>query len=469
MIEKISDYKWVIPKEGSMRVPAYVFASDKLLSMMKNDNTLSQLSNVACLPGVYKQALCMPDGHQGYGFPIGGVAALDFNDGGISPGGIGYDINCGVRLLQTNLTKKEVLPKINDLINSIYRNVPCGVGEGGIMGKLSDADLKSVLNEGSEWALSRGYATQDDLERTEESGRLNADASNVSQRAMARGRDQLGSLGAGNHFLEIQAVDEILDKSTAKSFGVSDVNQVTVMIHCGSRGLGHQVCSDYLRDMEKGYPEIVGSLPDRELIYAPAGSKLAGSYLSAMNAAANFAWANRQLIAHQIRKAFSEVFPASELKQVYDVCHNICKVEEYDGKKFYLHRKGATRCVPKGHSLVPKPYKNAGQPVIIPGTMGTASYLLVGLESCVSESFMSTAHGAGRVMSRHEAIKSLPSDSVRKELSDEGILLKARSMVSVSEEAPRAYKDVDEVVRVSEMAGIAKRVARVKPLGVIKG
>ncbi|MFA5406583.1 MAG: RtcB family protein [Candidatus Nanoarchaeia archaeon] len=468
-LKKVNDNKWLVPKTSKMKVPAYVFASEKLLELMKRDNTLKQLSNVACLPGIYKHALCMPDGHQGYGFPIGGVAALDINNGGISPGGIGYDINCGVRLLRSDLDDKSVIKVIDKLISALYRNVPSGVGVKGQLDKLSEADLNQVLNEGAEWALRNGYATQDDLDRTEEKGRMMADSAKVSQKARSRGRDQLGSLGAGNHFLEIQRVDKIFDPITAKAFGIDHVGQVTVMIHCGSRGLGHQVCSDYIRLMEKSYPELINSLPDRELIYAPGGSNLANDYLKAMGAAANFAWCNRQVIAHQVRKSFNEIFGKTELKQVYDVCHNICKVEVFDGKKFYLHRKGATRCLPKGHALVPEAYKSVGQPALIPGTMGTASYIVVGLESCINESFASTAHGAGRLMSRAQASRSWTGESVQKSLEDKGITLKTRNISSVSDEAPSAYKDVDEVVRVSEAAGIAKRVVRLKPLGVIKG
>jgi len=467
-LEQVSNIKWKIPKSGDMKVPAYVFASKKLLSLIKKDNTLKQLKNIASLPGVYKHALCMPDGHQGYGFPIGGVAALDFHNGGISPGGIGYDINCGVRLLQSNLTVKQVKNKIKETINELYKNIPSGVGVEGKLGKLNDIELNKVLNQGAGWALTNGYATQEDLDHTEEQGRLPGDASFVSPRAKKRGRDQLGSLGAGNHFLEIQEVEEVYEPETAKAFGLSK-GQITIMIHCGSRGLGHQVASDYLRSMEQEYPEIVHSLPDRELVYAPAGSKLANNYLKAMNAAANFAWCNRQVIAHYVRKSFKTIFKNSELKQVYDLCHNICKIEEYDNKKFYLHRKGATRCMPKGHKLVPKKYKNVGQPALIPGTMGTNSYVVVGQETCLKESFASTAHGAGRVMSRMKAKKTYSPEQVRSGLNKKGIIVKARSARGIIEEAPGAYKDVDEVIRVTEEAGIAKRIVKLRPLGVIKG
>lgn len=475
---KESDFKWVIPKTGKMKVPGVVFASEELLSVMKGDLTLGQLRNMTELPGIYKQAICLPDGHQGYGFPIGGVAALDINEGGISPGGIGYDINCGVRLFRTNLTKKEVTPKINELINTMYSNVPCGVGEGGKLGKIPVNDLYKVLDNGAKWALDNGYAVSEDLTHTEDNGSLEGDHNLVSQKALERGRPQLGSLGAGNHFLEVQVVDKIYDEKVAKAFGITGEGQVTGMIHCGSRGLGHQVCSDYLREMERTNPQLIKSLPDRELIYAPAGSKIAFDYFKAMNAAANYAWVNRQLILHWVRESFESVFKKKAIEdlgmnQVYDVCHNICKVEEHtvDGKrvKAYVHRKGATRSMPKGHPLVPKTYEGVGQPVLIPGTMGTASYVLVGGEQSLVETFGSTAHGAGRVMSRHTAIKQYRGETIKKDLMAKGITLKARSLSGVSEESPGAYKDIDEVVRVSDSLGIGKLVARVVPLGVIKG
>jgi len=377
--------------------------------------------------------------------------------------------NCGVRLLSSNLSKKEISKKISEIVNTLYNNIPSGVGVEGKLGKLSDNELSKVLNQGAEWALNKGYATQEDLDHTEENGKLPGDANLVSNKAKKRGRDQLGSLGSGNHFLEIQEVAEIYDKEVAKGFGIKNIGQVTVMIHCGSRGLGHQVASDYIRLMEQTHPEVIKTLPDRELIYAPAGSKVADNYLKAMNSAANFAWCNRQVITHFTRQSFNQLFKQAELKQVYDVCHNICKLEEYDGKKFYLHRKGATRCMPKGHKLVPKSYKNYGQPALIPGTMGTASYIVVGQETCINESFASTAHGAGRLMSRKKASKSWSPGQVRSSLQKKGIQIKARSSGGIIEEAPGAYKDVDEVVRVSEAAGITKRIVKLKPLGVIKG
>ncbi len=385
--------------------------------------------------------------------------------------------NCGVRMYRTNLKKEDVLPKINKLLDVLYENVPCGVGVGGKLGKISIAELNKILDYGAKWALDNGYALKEDLTHTENEGSLEGDHTLVSQRAIERGRPQLGSLGAGNHFLEVQVVDKIYDYEVAKAFGIEFEGQVTGMIHCGSRGLGHQVCSDYLRMMERAHPEIVKTLPDRELIYAPAGSKIADEYFKAMNAAANYAWTNRQLILHWVREAFEKVFgkKAEDLgmRQIYDVCHNICKIEEHvvDGKriKAYVHRKGATRAMPKGHPLVPKTYKDVGQPVLIPGTMGTASYVLVGGEKALEETFGSTAHGAGRVLSRHAAIKKYWGETVKKELKSKGIAIKARSMKGISEESPGAYKDIDEVVKVSDAVGIGKLVARLVPLGVIKG
>ncbi len=476
-LKEVSEHKWMIPKSGKMKVPAVVFASKKLLGQIRKDRTLAQLRNMTELPGIYKHAICLPDGHQGYGFPIGGVAALDFHNGGISPGGIGYDINCGVRMFRTNLRKEDVVPRINELINIIYNNVPSGVGVGGKLGRIPVNELNKVLDYGAKWALDKGYAWKEDLMCTEDNGSLEGDHNLVSRRAIERGRPQLGSLGAGNHFLEIQVIDKIYNPEVARAFGIESEGQVTGMIHCGSRGLGHQVCSDYLRMMERAQPEIVKSLPDRELIYAPAGSKMAGDYFKAMNAAANYAWTNRQLILHWVRESFESVFKKKAedlgMHQIYDVCHNICKVEEHevDGRKIkaFVHRKGATRAMPKGHPLVPKVYEGVGQPVLIPGTMGTASYLLVGGEESLKETFGSTAHGAGRIMSRHAAAKKYWGENIKKELMSKGIIVKARSMRGVSEESPGAYKDIDEVVRVSDALGIGRLVARVVPVGVIKG
>jgi tRNA-splicing ligase RtcB len=403
----------------------------------------------------------LPDAHQGYGFSIGGVAAIDFEHGCISPGGIGFDINCGVRLLVTPLKKEEVEPKIKELMDSMFRNVPSGVGSESFI-RLSNPE--------------QGYGFKEDLERSEEGGRMKeADASKVSNKAKSRGREQLGTLGAGNHFLEVQFVEHINDKKVAEAFGIKEEGQVTVMIHCGSRGLGHQVCSDYLREMEEADPELMKTLPEKDLIYAKAGTQLAKDYFAAMAASANYAWANRHIIAHQVRKSFKEIFgiEPEQIKTVYDVAHNIAKIEEHviDGekRKVYVHRKGATRSLPAGNMNVPEVYRKVGQPVIIPGSMGTASYLLVGTQGALDETFGSTAHGAGRVMSRTEAIRSFRGEQIRKDLAEHHIYLKAGSLKGVSEEAPAVYKDIDEVVKVSHEAGIGNLVAKLRPIGVIKG
>ncbi|MGV8169444.1 MAG: RtcB family protein [Candidatus Nanoarchaeia archaeon] len=457
-----------------MNVPVKVFASEKLMKKMQEDNCLQQGINVAGLPGIKGFSIMMPDAHQGYGFSIGGVAAFDEKEGCISPGGIGYDINCGVRLLTTNLTKEDVKDKIKPLLEVLFKNIPPGVG-GKSLFRMDDKELDEVLLNGPIWAIKKGYGTPEDLEHCESNGKLEgADPGKVSQKAKSRGRQQLGTLGSGNHFLEIQYVQEIFDKKTAKTFGITKEEQVVVLIHCGSRGLGHQVCSDYLREMEDAQPEIMKVLPEKTLIYAPAQSRLAKDYFSAMCAAANFAWTNRQLITHQTRISFKQIFGENaELKVVYDVAHNIAKLEEHDieGKKqkVWVHRKGATRAFPPGHSEIPAAYKKTGQPIFIPGSMGTASYVLVGTEQAMKESFGSTAHGAGRLMSRHAAIAKWNGQQLKDDLEKEKIYIKASSIKGLSEEAPLAYKDVDEVVKVSDDSGIGKLVAKLKPMGVVKG
>lgn len=471
-LNKISDVVWEIPKTGNMNVPTRVFASEKMLEKMKQDRTLEQGRNVACLPGIYKYAVVLPDGHEGYGFPIGGVAALDFEKGGISPGGIGYDINCGVRLLYTNLSKEDIYPKIKELLEILFQHVPAGLGSSNI--RISKEELNKVLDTGAQWAVDHNYGTKEDTEHCEENGSMKtADHTAVSETAKSRGFKQIATLGSGNHFLEVQYVDKIFDKETAKAFGLTKEGQVTVMIHCGSRGLGHQVCSDYLREMERTFPDIIAKLPDKELIYAPAGHPLAEKYLKAMSAAANFAWCNRHVIAHQTRLAFKKIFPQAELKTVYDVAHNICKIEEHkingEIKKVYMHRKGGTRAFGPDRPEIPKTYRAIGQPVIIPGTMGTASYLLVGTTESMEATFGSTAHGAGRVMSRHEALKQYRGETLKRELETKKIFIKSVSWKGVAEEAPGAYKDIEEVVEVSHQAGIGRKVARLKPIGVIKG
>ncbi|MBU1975528.1 MAG: RtcB family protein [Nanoarchaeota archaeon] len=472
-LKKVGDCVYELAKEDNMNVPARFFLSEKLFEGVEDDAIL-QCKNVACLPGIYTASMAMPDMHVGYGFPIGGVAAFDAETGVISPGGVGFDINCGVRLLTTNLKKKDVEPKIKELLDTMFRNIPCGVG-GESRLRLNDEELDDVLNTGAAWAVKNNLGNQDDLEHCEGSGSIKlADAKEVSQRAKSRGRKQLGTLGAGNHFLEIQVVDEIYDEKIGKAFKLEGKDQVTVMIHCGSRGLGHQVCSDYIRKMEDAFPDIRNSLPEKDLIYAPANSDLAKQYFKAMSAAANYAWANRHIIAHQVRKSFRQVFGDNvELKTVYDVAHNIAKLEEYefDGnkRKVYVHRKGATRAFGPGSDDIPADYKDIGQPIILPGSMGTSSYLLVGTQKAMDETFGSTAHGAGRVMSRMAAKQKFRADDVTRDLEKLKIYVKAASWKGISEEAPQVYKDVDEVVSVSNRMGIGNIVAKVKPLGVIKG
>jgi len=470
-IKKISDVIWEIPKSENMNVPCRVFASEKLLEKMKQDRTLIQGKNVAFLPGIYKYSMIMPDGHSGYGFPIGGVAALDYENGGISPGGIGYDINCGVRLLRSDLKKEDVVPKIKELLDKLLEYCPAGLGSSNI--RVDPEQIDEILNKGAKWAVENGYGNKDDLEHCEEDGSMKqADAKAVSNLARKRGKKQLATLGSGNHFLEIQYVEKVFDEKTADAFGLKE-GQVTFMIHCGSRGLGHQVCSDYLREMERKFPEIVQKLPDRELIYAPSGTDMFNKYFKAMCAAANFAWCNRHVLGHQVRLAVKDILGGAKLETVYDVAHNIAKVEEHeiDGKikKVLVHRKGATRAFGSGRKEIPEAYRKVGQPIILPGSMGTSSYILVGTDEGMNISFGSTAHGAGRVMSRHEAIKTFRGEKVVKDLESKGIYVKGVSWKGIAEEASEAYKDVDEVVKVSHDAGIGKLVVRLKPIGVVKG
>ena len=471
-IKKKEDNVYVIDKEGKMNVPVKIFASEKLLKKMKEDNCVQQGVNMSYMPGIQKHSIMMSDAHLGYGFPVGGVAGFDTECGCISPGGIGFDINCGVRLLASNLDKNEVYPKIKELINELFSLVPSGVGSESKV-RLSDDEYDEVLNTGLKWALKKGYATKEDLDKCEENGCMKtANASKVTPKARKRGRRQLGTLGAGNHFLEVQYVDKIFDKDVAKKFGLKE-NQIVVMIHSGSRGLGHQTCGDYLRRIEDEFSEIINELPDKDLAYAPTDSKLSKDYLGAMSAAANYAWCNRQLMSFSTRKAFNTVFKNSELKLVYDVAHNIAKVEEYeiDGekKKLYVHRKGATRAFGPGHKEIPKEYRDVGQPILIPGSMGTSSWVLCGTNKAMNETFSSTPHGAGRNMSRHEANRKFTSEGVNKDLEKNKIYIKAASKRGITEEAPGAYKDVDEVIEVADKVGIGKKVARLVPIGVVKG
>jgi tRNA-splicing ligase RtcB len=467
-----SEFVWEIPRHGEMKVPATIYASSHLLESVRKDLTLQQARNVACLPGIQRMSYVMPDAHQGYGFPIGGVAAFDLNDGVISPGGVGYDINCGVRLLRTDFLEKDIAAKRKELLTEIFKEVPAGVGKGGVT-RLSRSVLKDILIKGAEWAVENGYGTKDDLLMTEEYGRMqDADPAGVSPRALERGIPQLGTLGAGNHFLEIQKVSDIYDRELARVFGVRAVGQVMVMIHCGSRGLGHQVASDYIELMENRFG--IRGLPDRELINAPVRSPLGQQYYRSMCAAVNYAFANRQMIAHWVRDVFTRVIgSAPGMRQVYDVCHNVAKIEKHmiEGKEreVCIHRKGATRSFGPGRPEIPDVYRPHGQPVIIPGSMGTSSYLLVGTAEAEGLSFSSTAHGAGRLMSRHEALRRFRGEQIRDELQRKGIELQSTNWRAVAEEASGAYKDVDEVVRVSDEVGIGRLVARVVPVGVMKG
>jgi tRNA-splicing ligase RtcB len=471
-IERIGENVWRIPREGDMRVPAVVYASDRLLDDLRRDQTLTQARNVACLPGIVRMSYVMPDGHQGYGFPIGGVAAFDPDEGIVSPGGVGYDINCGVRLLRTDFTEAEVTGRRKELLSGIFGAVPAGVGKGGVT-KLSRTVLREILVKGAEWAVANGYGSGEDLERTEESGRMkDAAADDISDRAMERGLPQIGTLGSGNHFLEIQKVDEVFDEEAARAFGLTGRGQVLVMIHCGSRGLGHQVASDFIEAMENAFG--VAGLPDRELVYAPFKSAEGQRYYRSMCAAVNYAFANRQMIAHGVRGVFARILGSSRgMDQVYDVCHNVAKVEEHDvggrSTRLVVHRKGATRSFGPGRPGLPAAYRAVGQPVIIPGSMGTASYLLAGTAAAEALSFGSTAHGAGRVMSRHEALRRFRGEKIRDDLARRGIELMSTSWKGVAEEASEAYKDVDEVVRVSHEVGLGRLVARVVPIGVMKG
>jgi tRNA-splicing ligase RtcB len=478
-MKKIDENIWEIPQSflPGMNVPGRVYADETLLEKMKLDRTLIQCANVAHLPGIYKWAITLPDGHEGYGFPIGGVAATDYEKGVVSPGGVGYDINCGTRLLQTNLTEKEIRPVLPTLLDTLFKYIPSGLGSRGQI-KVSHVELEKVLSDGVEWAIDRGYGWSEDATKCEEEGCMeSADPSKVSQTAKSRGTPQLGSLGSGNHFLEIEKVDEIFDEKVAKVFGIEKVGQILVFVHTGSRGLGHQVCSDYLRVMDNAVKKYKINLPDRELVCAPGKSREAEDYLPAMASACNFAWSNRQMITHWTRQAFEKVLnkPVDSigLKLIYDIAHNIAKIEEHqvDGRrvKVYVHRKGATRAFPPGHNAVPSAYREVGQPVLIPGSMGTASWVLVGAEKAMELSFGSTAHGAGRNLSRSAAKRRYWGEDVKKDLEKKGVLIKAASMSVVSEEAPGAYKDVDNVVNVSHNVGIATKVARLVPIGVSKG
>jgi tRNA-splicing ligase RtcB len=479
-INKIDNYVYEIPKDTKpwMRVPVRVYASPILLEKIKQDKTLTQAVNTASLPGIYKKSIVLPDGHQGYGFPIGGVAAVDYEEGVISPGGVGYDINCGVRVMRTSLDESDVRPKLRQLIDTLFNEVPTGIGRKGNIRLDNNRELDKVLTGGAKWAVENGYGWEDDLEHQEANGTIElADPTKVSNQAKKRGLSQVGTLGSGNHFLEIQAVDKIFNKEAAKAMGITREGQVTIMIHSGSRGFGHQVCSDYIKIMNKAMKRYNIDVPDKQLCSAPITSNEGQDYLKAMSAAANYAFANRQSMLHWARESFARVIGESsrdlDMNLIYDIAHNMGKVEHHDidGKrtKVVVHRKGATRAFPPGHPETPAAYKKIGQPVIIPGTMGTASYILVGDERGMELTFGSTAHGAGRVMSRTQAKKDFYGRDVQADLKKRGIIVKATKGVVIAEEAPGAYKDVDEVVRVSDAVGIATNAVRLRPLGVIKG
>jgi len=469
---------WEIPTSfrDDMRVPARLYADESLLEDALGDRSVEQLINTTTLPGIVKYALAMPDIHQGYGFPIGGVVATKLPDGVISPGGVGYDINCGVRVLASQSTAEEVQPFLDELAHTLYRNCPSGVGRGGEI-RLEDSELDRVLEEGSRWALEKGHARAEDLVHTEQSGIIaGADAAFVSKRARGRGRDQIGTLGAGNHFIEVDHVSHVYDEKAGRRLGLFP-NQVAVQVHCGSRGLGHQVCAEYVSRFQKTVRDYGIQLPDRELVCAPFSSPEGQEYFRAMSCAANFAFANRQVLAHNIRRSFEQVLRGKihnfDLHQVYDVAHNMAKVEEHRiggvSMRLCVHRKGATRAFGPGTADLPPELHDLGQPVLIPGSMGTESYILLGTANSMEETFGSTCHGAGRVMSRAKARRAIRGEQLRQQLQSRGIAVRAGSANGLAEEAPFAYKDVSRVVEVVERAGIGRRLARLEPIAVIKG
>ena len=476
--KKIGENQYEIESDSNlgMKVPVRIYADEPLLQKMLSDRTIMQARNVASIPGIVGHSVVLPDGHEGYGFPVGGVAAMDAEEGMISPGGVGYDINCGVRLLRSNLNEQTVRSKLKDLVNDLFSSIPSGVGSKGAV-KLSHSELDEVLVKGVNWAIDHGYGSSNDSDVCEENGQIqNADPNKVSDKARKRGAPQLGSLGSGNHFLEVQKVAEIYDEEAANRMGIKE-GTITVLIHCGSRGFGHQVCSDYLRVSEQAMEKYGIDLPDRELACVPNSSEEGESYRKAMFAALNFAWSNRQMLTHWTRNSFERVFNQSEsdldMKLVYDVAHNIAKVEKHkvDGaeRKLVVHRKGATRAFPANRDEIPSTYRNLGQPVLVPGSMGTSSWILLGKPNSMNLSFGSTAHGAGRTMSRSKARRNYTENDVKKSLNDQGIFIKALTRDGVVEETPQAYKDVDAVVNVSHNLGIATKVARLVPIGVIKG
>jgi tRNA-splicing ligase RtcB len=473
-LTKLAPYLYEIPRTGAMRVPGRIYASAELLETQKSDEAIQQVRNVAHLPGIVDYALAMPDFHWGYGFPIGGVAAFDLDEGILSPGGVGYDINCGIRLVRTGLTKKDVLPKIRELVKELFHTVPAGVGgEGAVKAPRGD-DARALVTEGAKWAVDHGYGTPNDLDHIEDAGHFpGADPDAPSDRAYSRGMPQIGTLGSGNHFLEIQVVDEIYRKDVADRFGL-EPGTICFSIHSGSRGFGYQVCEDSLKTMIQASRDFGIDLPDRQLCCAPFKSPEAQRYLSAMACAANYAWVNRQVMMALTRRVFARVFAVTEeslgARLIYDVCHNIAKVEEHGGRKLCVHRKGATRAFGPGHPLLPLAYRDLGQPTFIPGDMGRASFLLIGREGSMRETFGSTCHGAGRAHSRGAMKRRTQGRNLYKELEEEhGVIVMAHGRDSVAEEMPEAYKDASLVVDVMEQAGITDKVVRLRPLGCIKG
>ena len=477
-IQKMDDYRWIIPTsyQKGMRVPGLIYVDQEMLKLVRQDQAPQQVANVAHLPGLIGHSMAMPDIHWGYGFPIGGVAGVDAHDGVISPGGVGYDINCGVRLVRTNLTLPDIKDQIRPLVERLFQNIPCGLGSKGKL-KLSPKEERAVLRDGSAWAVKQGFGWKEDAELTEQGGCLQgADPEALSPRALERGKPQLGTLGSGNHFLEIQLVEEIFEEDAARAFGL-EKGQITVMIHTGSRGLGYQVCDDNLDRMVRAMNRYKIIVPDKQLACAPITSPEGRQYFAGMAAAANYAWTNRQIILHWVRETFEQVLRQSAeslgMHMVYDVAHNIAKFEDhaFQGKqmKVVVHRKGATRAFAPHHPDVPQKYRNVGQPVLIPGDMGTASYVLVGTQKAMDETFGSTCHGAGRVMSRHAAIKKLRGRSILREMEDHGIIVRSRGRNTLYEEASEAYKDIDRVVDIVHGAGISRKVVKMRPLGVVKG
>ena len=475
-IKQIDQFKWQLEQTATMRVPGIIYASQRMLQSTDQKEPLKQVANVATLPGIVKASLAMPDMHWGYGFPIGGVAAFDWKNGIVSPGGVGYDINCGVRLAGSNLVEAEVRPRLRELVDALYRHIPCGIGSTGTI-KLSAKEEKHVLRKGSAWAVEQGFGDALDIEHTEDNGCLpHADPTVISPRAIERGRRQLGTLGSGNHFLEVDVVEAIYDEQVAGQWGLSE-GQVAVLLHTGSRGFGYQVCDDFLAEMAKHVGRLDFELPDRQLACAPIQSDLGQRYLRAMACAANYAWTNRQILLHRSREVFQHVFgmgPADlGMHLVYDVSHNIAKKETHqvDGEQIpvCVHRKGATRSFPPGHPDLCEAYRHSGQPILIPGDMGTASYVLVGTERAMAETFGSTCHGAGRVMSRKAAKRASKGRSIQRELEDKGILVRWTGRSTLKEEMPDAYKDISQVVEVVHQAGISRKVAKLRPMAVVKG